>query len=132
MTARRSRPDPLDKLRKARNEMEEVRQRLRDLAGTGDRARSGERLDEHLLLTGWLEEAHAHMVGEAAAEQALVRAFNGPRPTGLDRRFATSDYEDLLRSYGYHHCEFRQSVWSVRDWIDRFGLPSRSAPEAER
>lgn len=135
MTARPSRPDVVDDLRTARDELERIQARARQSYDLGRSA--GTHRDDHAYLSAELEAAHAHMVGEQVARDALRGTLG--RSAGREawrRDEAEYLFNQTLSDFAYHYGSFRSDVRHVVDWIRQFGRPAcqrrEAEPEAER
>lgn len=132
MTARPVRPDVVDDLRQSRDELARIYARAQQSYEQGRAAFDGPAKDRHAYLSAYLEAAHAHMVGEEVAREALRGTLGRPRIREPWRRDeAERLFDDALREFAYHHKCFPSDVEHVRDWIRQFGRPAPQRPEAE-
>jgi hypothetical protein len=132
VTARSPRPDVVDVLRPARDELERIVACAHLSYDQARAAMDGPVHDQHTYLTAQLEAAHAHMVGEHVAEAALHSTLG--RPLGREpwrRDGAEYQFGQTLRDFAYHRERFRSNVRGVEDWIRQFGRPAPPQREAE-
>jgi hypothetical protein len=132
MTGKTPRPDIVDELRQARAELERIQARAWESYEQGHRAFDRPARDDHAYLSTYLEAAHAHMVGEAVAQRALLGTLGLPRVReGWRRDEAEYEFGRVLSDYAYHHGRFSSDVEHVQDWIRKFGRPRQPQPEAD-
>jgi hypothetical protein len=119
-------------LRQAQDELHTIDARIDQEQSNSRAAFDSPVRDRQAYLSAQLEIAHAHMVGERVARQALRDAFGRPRVRDTWRRAeAERLFSHVLSDFAWHRSAYRRQVESVEDWIRRFGRPGRPRPDLE-